>query len=171
LFTASNYGGWMTSPATVAEPPALDALGQSMQAFSKLVTQGRILEVVLKRARIDLTRADVSLLFALLGAGEGIRLGDLADRLVVDAPTVTRRVQQLEARNLVRRSPDPADRRAQLVELSPAGGRMIERAAAAFRRWLEGVLADWSGPQRDQLAELLQRFTGDIYADLECHGH
>jgi hypothetical protein len=33
------------------------------------------------------------------------------------------------------------------------------------------VLADWSGPQRDQLAHLLQRFTTDIYADLECHGH
>jgi len=142
-----------------------------MQAFSRLVAQGRILEVVLKRARIDLTRADVSLLYGLLGAGDGIRLGNLADRLVVDAPTVTRRVQQLEARHLVRRAPDPADKRAQFVELTPAGARIIERATAAFRRWLEGVLADWSGPERHQLAHLLQRFTTDIYADLECQGH
>jgi hypothetical protein len=33
------------------------------------------------------------------------------------------------------------------------------------------VLTDWSGSERDQLAELLQRFTTDIYADLECNGH
>jgi DNA-binding MarR family transcriptional regulator len=159
-------------PTTAAvEPPGLDALGQSFGAFSRLVAQGRILEAVLKRARIDLTRADFSLLYALLGSGDGIRLGDLADRLVLDAPTVTRRVQHLEARGLLRRAPDRLDRRAQLVHLTTAGERILERCMAAFRRWLEGVLADWSGPERNQLALLLQRFTADIYADLECNGH
>jgi DNA-binding MarR family transcriptional regulator len=159
-------------PTSIAsQPPALDTLGQSMQAFSRLVAQGRILEVVLKRARIKLTRAELSLLYSLRGAGDGIRLGYLADTLVIDAPTVTRRVQHLEARGLVRRAPDPIDRRAQLVHLTAAGERIIERGMAAFRRWLEGVLTDWSGSERDQLAELLQRFTTDIYADLECNGH
>jgi DNA-binding MarR family transcriptional regulator len=160
----------MVSPATVTEQPVLDALGQSMQAFSRMLSQGRILEAVLKRARIDLTRADVNLLHHLLTVGEGIRLGDLADRLVVDAPTVTRRVQQLESRRLVRRTPDRLDRRAQLVQLTASGTRTVERATSAFREWLEGVLAGWSDPERDQLAYLLERFTTDIYGALDSNG-
>jgi DNA-binding MarR family transcriptional regulator len=160
----------MVSPATLTEQPVLDALGQSMQAFSRMLSQGRILEAVLKRARIDLTRADVNLLHSLLTAGEGIRLGDLAERLVVDAPTVTRRVQQLEARRLVRRTPDRVDRRAQLVQLTASGIRTVERATSAFREWLDGVLAGWSDPERDQLAHLLERFTTDIYGALDSNG-
>jgi DNA-binding MarR family transcriptional regulator len=156
-----------TAPAEVHE---LDALGRSMQAFGRMVAQGRIIEAVLKRARIDLTRADVQLLHTLLDTGAGIRLGELADRLLVDAPTVTRRVQQLEARGLVRRTADPLDRRAQLVQLTAAGTRMIERAMALFHRWLEEVLADWSDTERSELGRLLERFTRAVSTELECHG-
>lgn len=156
---------------SAAESPVLDALATSMQSFGRMVSQGRVLESVLKRARIDLTRADVSLLHALHEAGSGIRPGDLADRLGVDAPTVTRRLQQLEVRSLLRRAVDPLDRRAQLVQLTPAGTRMIERATAAFHGWLEVVLSTWSGPDCDRLAELLTRFVDDVYRNLEGHGH
>ncbi len=160
----------MTSPTTV-ETPVLDALSASMQAFGRMVAQGRVLESVLKRTRIDLSRADFGLLKMLLEAHAGVRPGDLADRLAVDAPTVTRRVQQLEARGLLRRTADPVDRRAQLVQLTPAGTRMIERAMHAFHDWLEAVLTDWEPSDRDSLAELLARFTNDCYRTLECHGH
>ena len=72
-----------------------------MQAFSRMVAQGKVYRggdaACPHRPQ---SRADVQLLHALLEAGDGIRLGDLAERLVVDAPTVTRRVQQLEGRKL-----------------------------------------------------------------------
>ncbi len=159
----------MTVPPAVESRP-LDTLSRSMQAFGRLVSQGRIIETVLRRSRIDLSRADVQVLHTLLAAGDGIRLGDLADRLQLDAPTVTRRVQQLEARHLVRRAADPLDKRAQLVQLTAAGARTIERAMSAFHSWLEEVLADWSGPEREQLVRLLDRFTRDLNATVECHG-
>ena len=161
----------MTAPTVQVETHPLDALNASIQNFGRIITQGRVVEAVLKRARIDLTRADLSLLYALLGAPGAIRLGDLAERLSVDAPTVTRRVQQLEARNLLGRTSDPLDRRAQLVELTPAGTRLVERSKAAVHRWLEGVLADWSQDDRDHLRALLERFTHDVYAELESNGH
>ncbi|HXW31480.1 MAG TPA: MarR family transcriptional regulator [Acidimicrobiales bacterium] len=159
----------MTAPLTV-ESPALDALSTSMQAYGRMVTQGRVIEAVLKRTRIDLSRADVGLMKVLRDSGVGVRPGDLADRLGVDAPTVTRRVQQLEARHLVRRTADPLDRRAQLVQLTASGNRLIERAMAAFHEWLETVLFAWKESDREQLAELLARFVDDCYANLECHG-
>lgn len=161
----------MTAPSTSTVEAPIDALGTSMQAFGRMVAQGRVLESVLRRTRIDLSRADFGLLKMLIEAHGGVRPGDLADRLAVDAPTVTRRVQHLETRGLVRRTADPLDGRAQLVQLTPGGTRMIERAMHAFHDWLETVLADWKASDRDRLAELLARFTDDCYRTLECHGH
>ena len=57
-------------------------------------------------------------------------MGDLADELVCDASNVTQLVARLEARGLVTREPDPADRRARRVSITAAGrrnGRSIEK--------------------------------------------
>jgi len=148
----------------------LGALTGSIQAFGRMISQGKVVEAVLKRAKIDLSRADLQALHALQEAGGGVRPGDLADRLLVDAPTITRRVQLLEARNLVRRTTDPCDRRAQLVQLTAQGTRTLERAMTAYQLWLETVLAGWTDADRAQLALLLGRFTEDVHA-VEAHGH
>lgn len=148
----------------------LGALTSGMQAFGRMISQGKVVESVLKRARINLSRADLQALHALQEAGGVVRPGDLADRLLVDAPTITRRVQLLEGRHLVRRTIDPCDRRAQLVQLTAQGTRVLERAMAAYQLWLETVLAGWSDADRAQLALLLRRFTDDVYAN-ETNGH
>ena len=57
----------------------------------------------------------------------------LAAQMDVSKPSVTRSVDRLEALGLVRRKPDPADRRSVLVTLTPAGH--------AFRRRLAKMLA------------------------------
>ncbi len=152
---------------TSSKAQGLDALNTSIKAFVRLVSQGRVIEEVLRRSRIELSRPDVQFLHALLEAEDGVRPGDLADRMQVDAPTVTRRLQLLEARHLVRRTADPLDRRAHLVQLTPAGARMIERAMAVFHDWLEEVLADWAEGEREQFASLLERFTVDVYSTIE----
>ena len=164
----------MTATATPAPTDAtdtLETLGRRMQDFVRLIANGRMVETILKQSRLDLTRADMQVLHSLRETNGGIRLGELADRLLVDAPTVTRRVQQLETRQLVRRQNDPLDKRAQLVQLTPAGVRLLERAIAAYHRWLEGVVAGWSEDERTQLAQLLERFTTDADAGIGSNGH
>jgi DNA-binding MarR family transcriptional regulator len=54
----------------------------------------------------------------------------LADRLAADPPYVTLMVDDLERRELVRRTPHPRDRRAKLVELTPDGRATALRAEA-----------------------------------------
>ena len=154
---------------TVPAPPSgdtLEALIRSTQALARLLATGGVVESVLRRSRIDITRADIHLLGSVAQAGEPIRLGDLAERLAVDAPSVTRRVQALEARQLLRRRPDPVDRRAQRIDLTAAGTRILERAMAAYRAWLADVLADWSEADRELLADLLARYTASVAAEV-----
>jgi DNA-binding MarR family transcriptional regulator len=76
----------------------------------------------------------------LLATGER-RLGELAAQRGVCQSVVSRQVGELEARGLVVRRPDPADGRAGLVGLTPAGRELLVVAAATRRRWLQGALA------------------------------
>ena len=50
----------------------------------------------------------------------------IAERMGIEAMTVSGTLDRLEARGLVERQPDPADRRAKLVQLTDAGEAMLE---------------------------------------------
>ncbi len=64
-------------------------------------------------------------LAGLLAQGER-RLGELATQRGVCQSVVSRQVGELEARGLVVRRPDPADRRAGLVSLTPTGRTLLD---------------------------------------------
>lgn len=62
--------------------------------------------------------------FGLLGRlweQEGLSQRELADRLFKDKPTITRMLEKLEQRGLIRRQPDGHDRRVFRIFLTPAG--------------------------------------------------
>jgi DNA-binding MarR family transcriptional regulator len=66
----------------------------------------------------------------------GVRQNVLAERMGVEAMTLSGSLDRLEARGLIERRPDLDDRRAKTVHLTPAGEAMLERIqpiAAALR--------------------------------------
>lgn len=63
-------------------------------------------------------------------AGE-VRQIDLADRMGVEPMTLSAYLDRLEGRGLVKRSPDPTDRRAKLVRLTPAAAAVLEKVRQA----------------------------------------
>ncbi|GAB7190074.1 MarR family transcriptional regulator [Kineococcus sp. NUM-3379] len=96
----------------------------------------------------------------VLGRISGPRqMGSLAEELQCDPSNVTQIVQRLEARGLVRRDQDPADRRARLVARTTAGealnGRFEERFS--FPRHVTARLSD---REQRQLASLLRKAVG-----------
>lgn len=71
---------------------------------------------------LDLTRTTFMLLMSLImGPPDGHKMADLSEELMVRPTTVTLLVDQLADRKLVRRSPHPTDRRANLVSLTSRG--------------------------------------------------
>jgi MarR family transcriptional regulator, organic hydroperoxide resistance regulator len=85
-----------------------------------------------------------------------ISMRELADRLKSDPSNVTGLIDRLEARGLVERRPDPADRRIKGLALTSAGARLRERLFARLYSAPPSVAAL---SERDQrvLRELLQR--------------
>ncbi|MEU6238798.1 MarR family winged helix-turn-helix transcriptional regulator [Kitasatospora sp. NPDC047058] len=60
------------------------------------------------------------------------RVGDLAGFFAIGVGATSKGIDRLEARGLVRRVPDPADRRSSLLELTDTATRLVQEAEEAF---------------------------------------
>lgn len=84
-----------------------------------------------------------------------LRIGDLADREGVSAPTATRLVASLEEAGLLTRTTDPADRRTAYVALTPAGRDRLEWARSVRTASLAEQLSKMPDADVRRLVELL----------------
>jgi len=84
-------------------------------------------------SRFGLNRGEVGALSALRIAGPPHRLSptQLGRGLLLTSAGVTSRIDRLERRGLVRRLPDPNDRRGVIVELTDEGLAIVDEAVAA----------------------------------------
>lgn len=83
---------------------------------------GRVLEP------FDVTPQQYNVLRILRGAGcEGLPTLSIGERMLEEAPGVTRLIDRLEAKGLVRRERSPQDRRQVLCWLTPTGKDLVER--------------------------------------------
>ena len=88
------------------------------------------------------------MVFAYLDA-DGTRPSELARRIGVTRQAVHQTVNELVEMGLVELAPDPTNRRAKLVTLTPYGQRNVEAALKAFAD-IEAELASRIGAERVQ---------------------
>jgi DNA-binding MarR family transcriptional regulator len=86
---------------------------------------------------------------------DGLRMGELSRRMMVTGGNVTGITDQLEREGLVVRVPDPHDRRAWAVRLTPAGRSAFADMAAVHERWIDEMLADIPAEDKASLIALL----------------
>jgi len=111
----------------------------------------------------DLDRSGYLLLHALRDGGpQHVRA--LADRLGIDASTVTRQVVALERAGHVVRSRDTTDRRAVVVTATPSGRRALDAQRRRRAITYTTVLEDWPADDRALLADLVERLNADLDA-------
>jgi len=70
----------------------------------------------------------------------GCRVYDIATELKITTGGTSKLVDRIEASGYCRRLPNPTDRRSSVIELTPAGREVLERATAAFDDELEHLL-------------------------------
>lgn len=151
------------------EPPHDPAVWAALSRLSQLsaaVSRGRLTERAAAAAGLSLDRPAVSVLMTLHSAGEPLRIGEIATRMQVVGPHITRQVQSLERRDLVRRVSDPDDRRASLVEPTAEGAAAAERYMASMIGWFMQAIGAWPDRDRAELGRLLARLADDVIAGL-----
>ena len=94
--------------------------------------------------------------------GEADTPAALARRLRTDAAGMTRRLDQLENKGLVVRQRNGSDRRSVVLEMTPAGERLVPKLAAISSRLTEEALQGVSKADRGRLLKTLRRMAQNL---------
>jgi DNA-binding MarR family transcriptional regulator len=101
---------------------------------------------------------EFDVLSALRRAGAPYELspGQLVAQTLVTSGTMTNRVDRLERRGLVGRSPDPNDRRGVIVTLTPNGRQVVDSAMADLLDREHAILSGLGEVDQTRLADSLR---------------
>ncbi|MBO0776850.1 MAG: MarR family transcriptional regulator [Actinobacteria bacterium] len=141
-----------------AERPDLDT--EPLQVLSRVSRLARHLDRARRVAFAShgLEPWEFDVLSALRRQGRPYQLspGALLRTTLVTSGTMTNRVDRLEQSGLVRRQPDPQDKRGVLVTLTAAGRRQVDAALADLLASEQQLLDTLSSAQRQALAGMLR---------------
>ena len=98
----------------------------------------------------------------------GLRMGEISNRLMVTTGNITGLTDELEADGWAERVSDPHSRRALLVRLTPKGRKLFRTAAKANERWIteffsvlstkdKGLMFDLFGMQKAFILKNMQQ--------------
>ncbi len=147
--------------------PDLDV--DPLQVLSRVSRLARHLDIARRGAFAShgLESWEFDVLSALRRAGSPFQLtpGALLRATLVTSGTMTNRIDRLAAAGLVRREPDPRDRRGVLVTLTDRGQAVVDAALTDLLDREQALLAGLDEDQRRALAGLLRTLLAPFDAD------
>lgn len=133
------------APAIPSTPATLE------QELAFLV---RWLEATKRDQQYPLERAHYLMLLLLMSDGPQ-NVSRLAERLRLDASTVTRQVSVMTTRGLVCKQPNPGDRRGGMVCATALGHEEANRMRRMREEKVDAMVADWSNEKQQALVRAL----------------
>jgi DNA-binding MarR family transcriptional regulator len=156
-----------------AERPDLDTA--PLEVFSRVSRLARHLDRARRAvfAEHGLGAWEFDVLTALRRAGRPYELspGRLLRATLVTSGTMTNRIDRLEQTRLVRRLPDPRDRRGILVRLTETGRHRVDAALADLLERERELLGSLNGVDHSTLAGLLRTLLVPFDSEQSRHGH
>jgi DNA-binding MarR family transcriptional regulator len=141
-----------------SQRPDLDV--EPFEVLSRVSRLARHLDIARRGAFTDheLESWEFDVLSALRRQGPPFQLtpGALLRATLVTSGTMTNRIDRLAAADLVRREPDPSDKRGVLVTLTARGQERVDAALADLLRRERVLLAGLTAEQRQHLADLMR---------------
>lgn len=114
-------------------------------------------------AHLDMTESRWTALVLLKKTGEGCTQQALARNLMIEMPSLTRTIKQLQEQGLIERRPDPNDKRAHCLWLTESGREIVDEIAVhilAIRRVMYDGLSD---EQLNVFAEVLLQMESNAH--------
>lgn len=132
------------------------------QLTEALMQSGKFTETQLDAAlaTVGLSATKWNVLRQLVEADGQLPLGQLAIKLACVKSNATQLVDRLEAEKLVRRVPDPEDRRSILAELTTEGRQCYAAGLTVVQHFERQLLDDYLPEEQLLLHKLLSRLAG-----------
>ncbi len=93
---------------------------------------------------------------------DGLTPGELAKRIGVETPTVTRAVQRMEAADLAKREPDLEDARLVRVRLTERGKELEGVVPEIMGRVWDEALEGFSEEEKAKLRQMMERMLSNL---------
>jgi DNA-binding MarR family transcriptional regulator len=114
--------------------------------------------------RFGLNRGEIGVLSALQISPPPHNLSptQLFQGLMMSSAGMTKRLDNLEKRGLIKRKPDPKDGRGVLVHLTNAGARLLRKAVTENTKAESELISGFSANERKQLRDLLRKLLSQL---------
>jgi len=136
------------------DPSPLAVFGRAQRVSQNMI---RATEELLEPLQVSWEVFCVILALRRSGKPYVLRPTDIYRQSLITSATATNRIDRASERGLVRRLPDPNDRRGILVELTAAGKALADRAIAMQFAMLAKQLSVLTRSERKQLGDLLAK--------------
>ena len=146
--------------------PTIQRVDLALIRMRRLMESSTVRRKFYARLGAPVDHSTIVVLRAILAesADEPASVGDVAHRLMVDASTASRLVDQVVKAGYVERSNCDTDRRRTRLEVTADGDALLNNAAAIRTEMISEWVADWPGDDLHQLADLLERYIDSIIA-------
>jgi DNA-binding MarR family transcriptional regulator len=134
-----------------------DRAGEALRDFYQ--RSHRLIDRIMTARGASFARARILTQIARAGS---LRSIDLAASFGYAPRTVTEAIDGLERDGLVRREPDPEDRRAKRISLTPAGEAAVETAEAARLQYMEDVFSTLTDDECEELVRVIGKLNARL---------
>ena len=141
----------------------------SLRLWLRLLSCTRLIENEIRgnlRESFDTTLPRFDVMAQLHRYPEGLRMGDISQRLMVTNGNITGIIDQLAQEGLVERTTDANDRRAYVARLTPAGLAAFEEMAEQHRGWVVELTGGLTDEEHQQLFTLLTKLRDSLHEKL-----
>lgn len=141
-----------------------------LKLWLRLLTCTNLIEANVRnllRAHFDTTLPRFDLLAQLDRAPDGLTMGELSSRLMVSGGNVTGLVEALRREGMVARKAHPADRRSQIIRLTPKGRRYFDAMTPVHEQWIDKLFGEMNRVEMEELFELLGKLKLSVRSEGE----
>jgi DNA-binding MarR family transcriptional regulator len=142
------------NPGPVITPTSQESLGTLLALVRTELVRSLEAEIAAKKLDLRFTQFLILKRLATLGP---MTATELARAVELDGGAMTRQLDQLEGRGLLRRCPHEQDRRALRIELTDAGDQLWQQLSGCNERVLQAAQRTLSNAESAQLHDYLER--------------
>lgn len=136
-----------------------DASSKDLRLAVRLTTLNNLIQNELRnrlRLHFDMTAPRYDLLAQLASAPQGLKMGELSERLMVSNGNITAITTQLEKAGLISRTTNRHDRRSAFIKMTAKGKKLFNKVEIAYNQWIEELLAKLPESSKADLYEQLE---------------
>lgn len=146
-----------------------DSSSEDLRLVLRLAAFNNLIQNELRnrlRLQFDMTAPRYELLAQLSTETQGLKMGELSDRLMVSNGNITAISLQLEKAGLISRATNRQDRRSTFIKMTAKGKKIFAKIEVAYNQWVEELLNQLSKQSKEQLYQRLDEGKQAVSATL-----